>query len=326
MLLNGVPDNYMKIHSGLGEALPDLVMAIPVKYGNETLAIIELATFGSFTQIQQDLLEDQVPNIALGLRSLLNSFRTQELLEETQAQAEELQVREEELNDSNAQLEHQASELSKSQKELKNSNEELQTQQEELRVANEELEEKAQELNASQVRLEEHNQALSDAKIKLEKHASELAVSSKYKSEFLANMSHELRTPLNSLLILSKLLMDNKEGNLTNKQIGYATTVHQSGGDLLNLINDILDLSKIESGRMETHVELIQLLDLVKDIENKFSALADKKGIDLVINTEQAPEYWHSDSQKLNQIIKNLLSNAIKFTRQGSVTIKTNVM
>lgn len=321
MLLNGVPETYTKIHSGLGEELPDTVMAIPVRFGEHTLAVMELAAFGSFSNVQQGLLEEQVTNIALGLRSLLNTARTNELLEETQAQAEELQVREEELNDSNALLERQASELSKSQKELKKSNTDLQTQQEELRVANEELEEKAHDLNASQAKLEEQNQALSEAKADLEKHAEQLAVSSKYKSEFLANMSHELRTPLNSLLILSRLLMDNKEGNLTDKQIDYAATVHDSGEDLLNLINDILDLSKIESGRMETHIELVQLSAFVSGIENKFKPMADKKGIDFIVNTEQAPEHWHSDTQKLNQIIKNLLSNAIKFTEQGNVTV-----
>lgn len=321
MQLNHVPEAYTQIHSGLGEASPDTILAVPVVYSDQAIAVMELAKFGNFSEIQHALMEQQVPNIALGLRSLLNSIRTQDLLEETQAQAEELQVREEELNDNNELLERQAEELRKSQEKLQKSNSELQSQQEELRVANEELEEKAQDLNASQTQLEERNEALNEAKSELEKHAEQLAVSSQYKSEFLANMSHELRTPLNSLLILSKLLKDNKEGNLTEKQVDYASNVHDSGEDLLNLINDILDLSKIESGRMEVHVEMIQLANFIHAIQNKFLPMADKKGVELEVISTHAPQQWHSDGQKLNQVIKNLLSNAIKFTEQGKVTL-----
>jgi len=326
LMLNGVPEEYTLIHSGLGEASPDMVMAIPIILSDQALAVLELATFGRFSPIQQALVEEQVSNIALGLRSLLNSIRTQELLEETQTQAEELQVREEELNDNNTLLERQAIELKENQKELKQSNASLQTQQEELRVANEELEEKAQDLNASQAQLEERNSALNETKEELEKHAEKLVTSSQYKSEFLANMSHELRTPLNSLLILSQLLMDNKEGNLADKQIDYASTIHDSGEDLLNLINDILDLSKIESGRLEIFEEVIHLPDFIAGIKNKFAPMAEKKGIQLIIESEHAPQHWHSDNQKLNQVIKNLLSNAIKFTNQGSVTVSIGLV
>ncbi len=208
------------------------------------------------------------------------------------------------------------------QAQLEERNEQLQAQQEELRVSNEELEDKARELKASRDMVEDKNESLEQTRLELERKAEELAVSSKYKSEFLANMSHELCTPLNSLLILAKLLADNKDGNLTGKQVEFSRTIFESGGDLLTLINDILDLSKIESGKMEVHVEPVHLDDFIAQLERKFRPLAMNKGIGFEIQASQAPDQWCSDGQTLGQVIKNLLSNAVKFTDQGQVTLR----
>ncbi|MBF0380299.1 MAG: response regulator [Magnetococcales bacterium] len=322
MIIKDIPKDYFNIHSGLGEALPNTIMAVPVTYQGQVFGVLEFATFGDFTSIQQALVDEQVPNVGLGLQSLQRRQQTQELLEKTQIQAEELQVREEELRDNNALLERQAQELEHSQTAVEERNEKLQIQQEELRVANEELEEKAQDLFASRGMLETKNQALGDAKKELERRAEELAISSKYKSEFLANMSHELRTPLNSLLILSKMLADNKTGNLTEKQVDFAVTINDSGSDLLLLINEILDLSKIESGKMELFVEPINVADFVAGLKRKFAPVAANKEIEFAIKFDQAPAKLRSDSQKLEQVIKNLLSNALKFTKQGKVSLQ----
>ncbi len=321
MILTGVPEDYVMIHSGLGEAAPNTVLAIPIALQHQVLGVMELATFGRFTPFQQALIEEQVPNVAIGLQSILNKTRTKELLEETQVQAEELQVREEELRDNNIVLETQAQDLKKSRAELEERNEQLQVQQEELRIANEELESKAKDLKNSRLTLEHKNQSLEEVKLELERRAEELAVSSRYKSEFLANMSHELRTPLNSMLILARLLSDNKEGNLSTKQVEYSNTIYDSGNDLLSLINDILDLSKIESGKMEVLAEPVHIADFVEEMERKFIPMAESKDILFAVDAGNAPETIRSDGKKLGQIIKNLISNAVKFTNKGKVSL-----
>lgn len=322
IIQDNVPQDYFKIHSGLGESSPDTVMVIPLIFREEVLGVLELATLGQFKKNSKILLEEQIPNLALGLESLLRRIETEKLLHTTQVQAEELQVREEELRDSNKLLEQQSNELKKSQTKLEERNEQLQVQQEELRVANEELEERAKDLNLSRSELEDKNLTLETIKLELERRAEQLAMSSKYKSEFLANMSHELRTPLNSLLILAKLLADNPDANLSEKQVRFAQTIYESGEDLLNLINEILDLSKIEAGKVDVYLEKLSLNEFVAELERKFLPVSNNKNISFQIETELAPNTIRSDTQKLGQIIKNFLSNAFKFTEQGSVTLK----
>ncbi len=237
-----------------------------------------------------------------------------DISEQKQAQAA-LQEQQEELQASNEELQAQ-------QEQLQANNEELQTQQEELQAANEELQAQQEELRISNNVLEDKTDDLEKSKRELEDKAKALELSTKYKSEFLANMSHELRTPLNSMLILAQLLYDNKNGNLTEKQVEYANTIHNAGSELLLLINDILDLSKVEAGKMDINLEATSLVDFLEGIEHRFRHVAEDKGLGLEINiTENVPKLWYTDIQRLNQIITNLLSNAFKFTRQGGVKI-----
>jgi signal transduction histidine kinase len=201
--------------------------------------------------------------------------------------------------------------------------EELQTQQEELQQTNEELEEKANALNEQKTEVERKNSEIEQARMALEEKAEQLAVTSKYKSEFLANMSHELRTPLNSILILAQQLMENQNKNLDEKQVKFAETIHASGSDLLTLINDILDLSKIESGTVTVEFEDIPISQITAEIETSFQYMIEKKGLKLAIEFgNDLPAAIHSDSKRLEQVIKNLVSNAVKFTEKGSITLK----
>ncbi|MFK5971434.1 MAG: response regulator [Candidatus Marithrix sp.] len=233
-----------------------------------------------------------------------------------QKQAESiLQEQQEELQASNEELQAQ-------QEQLQANNEELQSQQEELQAANEELQAQQEELRVSNNVLEDKTSALEKSKQELETKAKALELSTKYKSEFLANMSHELRTPLNSMLILAQLLADNRNGNLNNKQVEYATTIHNAGSELLLLINDILDLSKVEAGKMEVNLENISLAEFLEGIEYKFRHVAEDKKLSLEISSaENVPKFWHTDIQRLNQIITNLLSNAFKFTTRGGIKL-----
>ena len=237
-----------------------------------------------------------------------------DISEQKQAEAI-LQEQQEELQASNEELQAQ-------QEQLQANNEELQSQQEELQAANEELQAQQEELRVSNNVLEDKTSALEKSKQDIETKAKALELSTKYKSEFLANMSHELRTPLNSMLILAQLLSDNRNGNLTEKQVEYANTIHNAGSELLLLINDILDLSKVEAGKMEVNLENISLVEFLEGIEYKFRHVAEDKDLGLEINfAENVPKLWHTDIQRLNQIITNLLSNAFKFTKTGGIKL-----
>ncbi|AGX87357.1 response regulator [Candidatus Symbiobacter mobilis] len=309
-IINDLPDDYFHLCSGLGNTQPRHLAIVPLSWNGEVLALLEFAMLHPLRPLDMKLLAEVDVRIAVTVQSALAREQTERLLYQTQAQAEELQTREEELRDSNRLLAQQANDLRlseegllRSQTELEEKNEQLRVQQEELRVANEELAQRADELERATHEIERRSAAVAQA--------------SRYKSEFLANMSHELRTPLNSVLILARLLGENKHGNLDAQQIKYAQTIHDSGSDLLELINDILDLSKIEAGRMEVHTETMRLDGFVADIERKFLPLAQAKGIAFRIETAEAPEKWQSDAQKLTQIVRNLLSNAIKFTDTG---------
>ncbi|HET7230447.1 MAG TPA: HAMP domain-containing protein [Longimicrobium sp.] len=322
ILLHGVPDDYIVISSGLGEAPPRNIIVLPVLFEGEVKAVIELAAFAPFSQIHQVFLDQLAESVGVVINMIAANMRTEELLEqsqkltqELQSQSKELQQQQEELRRTNAELEAQA-------RTLKASEEALRDQQEELQQVNEELEEKASLLAEQNRKVEQKNAEVETARRELEEKAEQLAVSSKYKSEFLANMSHELRTPLNSLLILAKLLSDNKDGNLTEKQVEYSNTILQSGTDLLTLINDVLDLSKVEAGKMEINPTDVYLKDVASYVDRSFRPLAEQKGLQLnLVIDPDVSETLYTDGQRLQQVLKNLLSNAFKFTERGNVTL-----
>jgi two-component system, chemotaxis family, sensor kinase CheA len=286
--LTQVPDDYLKIGSGLGEASPKTIMILPVLFEDHVLAVIEIASFEELTPLHIKLLEEVNNNLGIKINSIINHMKVEKLLQESQALTEELQAQ----------------------------SEELQMQQEELRTTNEKLEE---EYEASKQR----NFEIQEVSAALEEKAQQLELSSKYKSEFLANMSHELRTPLNSLLILAQILSENGDGNLTYKQEEYIKTIYSSGNDLLNLINDILDLAKVESGKLDVISKEVEMNQLRDFIFRQFSPIANKKKVHFTIELDKAlPMTFFTDEQRLQQILKNLLANAFKFTESGSVTLQ----
>jgi len=322
ILLQNVPDDYIQITSGLGEAPPRNIIVLPILFEGEVKAVIELASFLPFSQIHQAFLDQLAESIGVVLNMIQANMRTEELLEqsqqltqELQSQSKELQQQQEELKKSNHELEAQA-------RTLRQSEELLKEQQEELQQVNEELEEKASLLAEQNAKVEQKNREVEASRVALEEKADQLSLSSKYKSEFLANMSHELRTPLNSLLILAKLLTENKDKNLSKKQIEYASTIYSSGTDLLNLINDILDLSKVEAGKMEVDPTDVPLSDVRTFVERTFRPVAEQKNLGFEVKIGQdVPSSLFIDNQRLQQVLKNLLSNAFKFTSQGGVTL-----
>ena len=285
--LRDIPENYIKISSGLGETTPRSVMILPIQLNDEVLAVLEVASIYDFTEFHEELLQKATEQLGTILNRIQKQMQVHHLLEETQT-----------LND-----------------ELQSQSEELQLQQEELRTINEEL-----EIQYKQA--EQKSKDLQKAKLALEEKTRELLLSSQYKSEFLANMSHELRTPLNSLLILSQILEENKEGNLTKKQIQYANTIYSSGKDLLDIINEILDISKIESGKVDSQISEIDIKGILTFINHQFTAIAEQKDIKFDVTIQDdVPLIVYSDEQKIYQILKNLVANALKFTEEGSVKI-----
>jgi len=316
ILITDAPDDYVQINSGLGEAKPMNIIVLPIVFEGQVLAVMELASFNRFTDTYQSLLDQLTESIGVVLNTIQANMRTEELLAQSQSLAEELQTQQEELTETNKRLESQA-------KSLQASEELLKQQQEELQQTNEELEEKARLLTAQNEEVEQKNREVENAKRQLEEKARQLALTSKYKSEFLANMSHELRTPLNSLLILAKLLSDNPEGNLTDKQVDFARTIHGSGQDLLTLINDILDLSKIESGMMTVSLSDVSFREIHDLTERTFRQMADDKKLDFAIeHADNLPNAIHTDPTRLQQVLKNLLGNAFKFTDKGGVKLR----
>ncbi len=301
ILLTQVPGDYIQISSGLGEQAPLNITVAPVLFEGATVGVIELASFERFTTVQRELVGQVADNLGVIIRNLEGRARTEALLAESQTLAEEMQAQAEELEESNQTLEHQAREL---------------------QASNEELEERTEALQATQREVERRNDEIAKASRELERKAKELEQASRYKSEFLANMSHELRTPLNSLLILSQALSSNKDGNLTADQVKAVEVIHSGGVDLLNLINDILDLSKVEAGKLELQPEQVALADLCWPLQEQFDPIADDKGIAFRIEMEGVAAGIETDVQRVQQILKNLLSNAFKFTREGSVTLR----
>ncbi|MFE9661610.1 HAMP domain-containing protein [Streptomyces sp. NPDC005955] len=294
ILVENVPPGYLKISSGLGEAPPAHVIVLPVLFEGTVLGVIELAAFQQFTHIQKDFLNQIAEMIATSVNTISVNTKTEVLLEQSQELTEQLRER----------------------------SAELENRQKALQESNEELEEKAELLARQNRDIEVKNTEIEEARQVLEERAEQLAVSMRYKSEFLANMSHELRTPLNSLLILAKLLADNADTNLTPKQVEFAETIHGAGSDLLQLINDILDLSKVEAGKMDVSPTRIALVQLVDYVEATFRPLTAEKGLDFSVRVSpELPATLHTDEQRLLQVLRNLLSNAVKFTDSGAVEL-----
>ncbi|MFE7235157.1 HAMP domain-containing protein [Streptomyces sp. NPDC002405] len=294
ILVDNAPSGYLKISSGLGEAPPAQVIVLPVLFEGTVLGVIELASFTPFTHIQKDFLNQIAEMIATSVNTISVNTKTEQLLKQSQELTEQLRLR----------------------------SEELEQRQKALQASNAELEEKAELLAQQNRDIEAKNSEIEEARQVLEERAEQLAVSMRYRSEFLANMSHELRTPLNSLLILAKLLADNAEGNLSPKQVEFAETIHGAGSDLLQLINDILDLSKVEAGKMDVSPTRIALVQLIDYVEATFRPLTAEKGLDLSVRVSpELPATLHTDEQRLLQVLRNLLSNAVKFTDSGSVEL-----
>ena len=320
LVFNDIPDDYIQIKSGLGQSKPSSILILPLVYQKMVVGVIEFGSSKEFTEEHLGFLGQVSENVAIAFRSITLRTEMEDLLSKTQEQAEELTVQQEELVDANKELKSQT-------EELRVSEEELQQQQEELRVTNEELEVKTKYLEEQKADISEKNLQLENAQNDLERKADELGIASKYKSDFLANMSHELRTPLNSLLILSRDLADNSEDNLTPDQVESSEIIYNSGKDLLTMINDILDLSKIESGRMTINVENVEVGDVSSTVLDYFTHLTRQKGISLEVEVEDNfPSSIKVDQQKLEQIIKNFVSNGIKFTSEGGIKVKFHMV
>ncbi|HET7651552.1 MAG TPA: HAMP domain-containing protein [Acidimicrobiales bacterium] len=323
ILLTQAPGDYIKVSSGLGETDPVNVVVLPLLFEDQVLGVIELGSVTPFTPISLQFLDQLIETIGVVLNTIIANMRTEELLEQSQRLAEELQERQEELQTQQEELRRSNAELESQAASLRASEELLQQQQEELQQTNEELQEKARLLEEQNRAIEVKNAEIETARLSLEEKAEQLAVSSKYKSEFLANMSHELRTPLNSLLILAKLLGDNGEGNLTERQVEFARTIHGAGAELLELINDILDLSKVEAGKMDVTPGDIALAVVADNVRQSFDPVAEQNGLAWnVVVEDDAPPSIFTDDQRLQQILKNLLSNAFKFTESGGVELR----
>lgn len=313
--LDSVPSDYFKVSSGLGEGLPHSVLVVPTSDDERVNGVIELGFLRPLNQRDIELLELIAGNIGTSIEAARYRQRLQEVLAETQQLNEELQVQQEELKTANEELEEQS-------RILKESQAHLETQQVELEQTNEQLAEQAQTLAEQRDAMDQKNTELNQAQVQLEERAEELQRSSKYKSEFLANMSHELRTPLNSSLILAKLLAENPQENLSAEQVKFAESIYSAGNDLLNLINDILDISKVEAGKLEVLPENASVARLAEGLRNMFEPLATDKQLAFTVDLQPgAPAMLYTDRQRLEQVIKNLLSNALKFTEKGSVSL-----
>ncbi|MGN9837779.1 HAMP domain-containing protein [Nonomuraea sp. H19] len=298
IVLDDVPPQFITIDSGLSQSTPAQIVVLPILFENRVLGVLELASFTPFGEVHLDFLRQLVETIGVTMNTIIANSRTEDLLTESQRLTRELQER----------------------------SDELQRQQEELRRSNAELEDKAALLAKQNRAIEIQNFQIEQARRTLEERAEQLAVSSRYKSEFLANMSHELRTPLNSLLVLAKLLTENAEGNLTSQQVEFARTIHSAGSALLQLINDMLDLSKVEAGRMDIHPIQVSLPKMVDLLEAAFAPLAQDKGLSFHVEVDTGvPQELRADEQRLQQVLRNLLSNAVKFTPRGEVKLRVTM-
>jgi CheY-like chemotaxis protein/signal transduction histidine kinase len=302
MVISDPPADYLRVRSGLGEGSPRVVVLLPLIHSGQVTGVLELALFKPWPELGTELLVALRETLAIAIEVALARAATRELLAETQRQAQRLSAQEEE---------------------LRASNEELQAQQEELRETNEELKNQAEELETQRRILEQKNLELNETRRNLEQKAQELTSVSAYKSQFLANMSHELRTPLNSMLLLSNLLAENETGRLTDKQVEFARTIHSAGKDLLVLINQVLDLAKVEAGKKEVRMGAVALADLADHGRRVFEPLAQDKGLRFITEVEPGlPLSISTDERQVKQILNNLLANAIKFTERGEVALR----
>ncbi|MFE6650278.1 HAMP domain-containing protein, partial [Nocardioides sp. NPDC057772] len=294
IVVRDVPAGFMRISSGHGSAAPTSIVVLPVVFEEKVIGVVELASFRPFSAVHMQFLEQLAESIGVSLNAIMASSRTEELLVESQRLAAELQYKQDE----------------------------GERQQVELQQTNAALEEKARQLADQNQAIEIKNLEIEEARRGLEERAEQLALSSRYKSEFLANMSHELRTPLNSLLILARLLSDNVDGNLNARQVEYSRTIHGAGTDLLQLINDILDLSKVEAGKMDVHVTDVDVTSVVEYVEATFRPLTAEKDLNFFVSVDpDVPRLLRSDQHRLQQVLRNLLSNAVKFTDSGGVRL-----
>lgn len=343
IVLARVPDDYIVVSSGLGETAPRHIVVTPILHEGELRALLEIGSLDDLGSDELEILQLSVEHIAVAVNAALSRQQLSEMLEQTTAQAEQLQQQQADMQAINRDLEEQAIALSASemrlqeqQDELRKANEELeeqaqalraseeslQAQQEELRVINEELEAQARLLADQRNELLEKNEALNASQQVLEDKTRALEMSSKYKSEFLSTMSHELRTPLNSILILSNSLADNKPGNLNEKQIEHARVINSAGSDLLSLINDILDIAKVEEGKMQLVIEALDVSDLADHLRRNFEHVAQHRGLGFAVEVAPGtPASLFTDRQRLEQVLRNFFSNALKFTHQGSVSL-----
>lgn len=308
-LVKGLPAGYLSVSSSLGSADPTFLIMMPLIHGDRVIGLIEFGFTEKPSELILQLIESIRETVSIAVNAAINFKKLQELLNKTQAQSEELQAQHSELESINNELEEQTQKLQASEEELK-------VQQDELLQTNQELEERSK-------LIEEKSQLIIERNIEIQKKAEELALSTKYKSEFLANMSHELRTPLNSILLLSRLMSENTEQNLTADQIEYARVIQASGSSLLSLIDEILDLSKIESGKMTIEFTPVTIESIVEDIKPLFAPVARERNLlfDVKVQEGVSP-FIETDQIRLEQILKNLISNALKFTAQGSVTLQ----
>ncbi len=313
--LKQLPEDYFTIFSGTGEIKPNNLVLVPLVFNNTLWGVMELASIRIISEPEIDFINSVRESITVKIASTIARVKLETLLDTTQKQAGELQVQQEELRVANEELAEQTKILIDNEKKL-------QVQQEELRVANEELEERTNQLEIQKEEIHNKNISLSQTHDQLETKARELEQTNQYKTDFLANMSHELRTPLNSLLILSGLLKKNKNGNLTPEDIESIDIINKSGKDLLQLINEILDLSKIEAGKMTVQFEHIHAESISNELLMNFKHQAKKKKLNFYVNIdENFPKTIETDQLRLSQILKNLLSNAFKFTSQGSISV-----
>ncbi|MBL0185871.1 MAG: GAF domain-containing protein [Candidatus Obscuribacter sp.] len=316
IVIENVPQQFFKVNSSLGVTEPGHVAIFPVLFEGQLLAVIEVATLHHFAPIHLSFIEQLTEDIGIVLNTIQTNTRTEDLLAQSQTLAKELRQQQMEMTETNKRLEQQTVSLQKSQLQLRQ-------KQDELEVTNLQLEERATQVLLQKEDVEQKRREIERAHRALEEKAEQLALTSKYKSQFLANMSHELRTPLNSLLVLSQILLENNEGNLTQTDIDFLTTIYDAGSELLELINDILDISKIESGTVSLNMSEVILKDLITDVERSFRQSMSRKNIEFSVELDSsAPYSLQTDAKRLNQVLKNLLSNAFKFTNDGSVKLK----
>jgi signal transduction histidine kinase/CheY-like chemotaxis protein/HAMP domain-containing protein len=310
-----IPEDYLRISSSIGGSAPKSLLALPFSYRDNLIGVVELGAFEPFHEAASQFLQSAAESLAVAFDSLNKQARVRELLGRTQEQARELQQQQEELKTANEELEEHTATLEQSEEELKQ-------QREELQALNEELEEKNDHLELQKVQIQEKNSDLEKAWEDIQRKAAELELASRYKSEFLANMSHELRTPLNSLLLLARSLRDNRSGSLSPDDVEAAGIIHKNGTDLLYLINDILDLSKIEAGKVSISQEQVQLEEVAGSLMMDFGHMAEEKGLSLEVELEKGlPAAIRTDRRRLEQVLRNLVANAVKFTDAGVIKL-----